>query len=118
MCLMDGYGFQRAGPKAQKRVFGFHTGDRVRAVVPGGKKAGTQVGRVAVRATGNFNIKVSSGVIQGISYKHCVVMQRLDGYSYRRGQSDALRGRPDEQAKCVKAPARKRSHLVACEAVA
>ena len=118
MCLMDGYGFQRAGPKAQKRVFGFQTGDMVRAVVPGGKKAGTHVGRVAVRATGNFNIKVSSGVIQGISYKHCVVMQRLDGYSYRMGQSDALRGRPDEQARCVKAPARKRSHLVACEAVA
>lgn len=39
-CLMDRYGFPRTSPKAQKRVFGFQTGDMVRAIVSKGKKEG------------------------------------------------------------------------------
>jgi len=83
MCRMDKYGFPRTGPKQSKRVKGFGTGDLVRAVVPKGKKIGTYVGRVAVRATGSFNITTQTGTIQGISYKDCRLMQRCDGYTYQ-----------------------------------
>jgi 5-methylcytosine-specific restriction endonuclease McrA len=79
---LDRFGFPRGYLTRQKRIHGFQTGDRVRAIVPKGKKAGTHVGRVAVRATGSFNIQTATGVIQGISYRHCQVLQRADGYGY------------------------------------
>lgn len=68
----------------QKSVAGFRTGDHVRAVVPSGSKKGTWTGRVAIRATGSFNIQHAKGVIQGISYRHCRILQRADGYGYHR----------------------------------
>jgi hypothetical protein len=52
----------------------------VKAVVPSGKKTGIHVGKVAVRASGSFNIATLTGVVQGISYKHCSVFHRADGY--------------------------------------
>ncbi|RCJ05911.1 HNH endonuclease, partial [Cupriavidus necator] len=36
----------------------------------------------AIRATGSFNIQTAAGVVQGISYKHCRVIQRGDGFAY------------------------------------
>jgi hypothetical protein len=63
-------------------VQGFRTGDMVRAVVRSGKKQGTYVGRVAVRATGSFNITTMIGTVQAISYRFCVLLHRSDGYSY------------------------------------
>ena len=66
----------------QKHVQGYQTGDMVKAVVPKGAKAGTWLGRVAVRKTGSFNVQTLTGAIQGISYKHCTVTQRADGYGY------------------------------------
>lgn len=68
----------------QKSVNGFQTGDRVKAVVPKGNNAGTYVGRVAVRASGSFNIQTGGGVVQGISHKHCRLIQRGDGYGYNQ----------------------------------
>ncbi|MEO8837588.1 MAG: HNH endonuclease, partial [Herbaspirillum sp.] len=68
-----------------KQVKGFQTGDRVKAVVPAGKKAGIHVGRVAVRATGSFNIQTQDGVVQGVSHRHCGLVQRGDGYGYSIG---------------------------------
>jgi hypothetical protein len=56
----------------------------VKAVVSTGKKAGSYIGREAVRATGNFNIKTKSSTVQGISYRYCQVVQRLDGYIYEK----------------------------------
>ena len=76
-------GFPRGYLIRTKRIKGFQTGDLVKAVVPAGKKAGTHVGRVAVRATGNFNIQTPYGVVQGISHRHCRLVQRGDGYSYQ-----------------------------------
>jgi hypothetical protein len=35
-----------------------------------------------VRASGSFNIQTSQGVVQGIAYRHCSIMQRNDGYGY------------------------------------
>jgi 5-methylcytosine-specific restriction endonuclease McrA len=79
---LTGYGFPHGYLTRQKRIHGFQTGDRVRATVPTGKKAGTHVGRVAVRANGNFNIQTPQGVVQGIAHRHCTMMQRADGYAY------------------------------------
>lgn len=39
-------------------------------------------GRVAVRATGSFNIQTPTGAVQGISHKHCRIVARADGYGY------------------------------------
>jgi len=85
MCRVDKYGFPRTSAKKFKRIHGFQTGDMVKAVVPTGKKAGTYIGRVAIRATGNFNVKTPSSTVQGISYRYCQMLQRTDGYAYESG---------------------------------
>jgi hypothetical protein len=77
---MDKYGFPRTSAKGRRTVKGFRTGDLVKAVVPKGKKQGTHVGRVAVRSSGSFNIMTAQDTIQGISYRHCRVLHRADGY--------------------------------------
>jgi 5-methylcytosine-specific restriction endonuclease McrA len=81
-CRMNQYGFPRTGPKKHKRVKGFQTGDIVKAVVTKGKKIGTYVGRVVVRATGSFDIGIGKKKVSGISYKYCQLIQRSDGYEY------------------------------------
>ncbi|MDA8342418.1 MAG: HNH endonuclease, partial [Actinomycetota bacterium] len=78
----DSSGFPRLRFPRTKAVHGFRTGDLVRAVVPTGKYVGTLVGRVAVRSSGSFNISTNSGKVQGISYRHCTVLQRSDGWSW------------------------------------
>lgn len=85
-------GFPRGYLTRSKRAFGFQTGDLVRAVVPSGKKRGTHLGRVAVRATGSFNVQTAAGVVQGISHKHCRLLMLGDGYTYatKRSKADAL----------------------------
>jgi len=83
---LDRFGFPRGYLTRQKRHFGFQTGDLVRAEVPKGKKTGTYVGRVAVRASGSFNIQTPQGVIQGIHYRFCSLIQRADGYGYSWGK--------------------------------
>lgn len=87
---LDAYGFPRGYLTRQKRIRGFQTGDMVRAVVPGGKNAGTHIGRVAVRVTGSFNIQTPTGVVQGINAKRCTVLSRADGYSYSNRRKDAV----------------------------
>lgn len=79
---LDAYGFPRGYLTRQKRIKGFQTGDRVRATVPTGKNAGIHSGRVAVRATGRFNIQTTDGVLQGINHRYCTLVQRADGYGY------------------------------------
>jgi 5-methylcytosine-specific restriction endonuclease McrA len=84
MCLMDKRGFPRTGPKQAKVVKGFQTGDMVKAVVAKGVNSGTYVGRVAVRATGSFNIMTNQGkMVEGISHRSCTALHKGDGYSYR-----------------------------------
>lgn len=80
---LDRFGFPRGYLTRHKSVLGFQTGDMVHAHVPSGKKQGTYTGRVAVRASGSFNVTTSQGVVQGISYKHCIQIQRNDGYQYQ-----------------------------------
>ncbi|QBD79127.1 HNH endonuclease [Ktedonosporobacter rubrisoli] len=85
MCLPDKYGFPRTSAKGAKSVKGFQTGDIVRAIITSGQKGGTYVGRVAVRSTGSFNVTTGEGTVQGISYKYCKALHRMDGYSYHLG---------------------------------
>lgn len=82
MCRMNKYGFPRTGPKQARVVEGFRTGDLVRAVVTTGKKAGTYVGRVAVRTTGSFDVTTVADTIQGLHYRFFRTIHRSDGYSY------------------------------------
>lgn len=83
---LDRFGFPRGYLMRSKRVQGFGTGDMIQAVVPKGAKAGVHVGRVAIRATGSFNVQTrtngTSSVVQGINHKHCHIVQRNDGYGY------------------------------------
>jgi 5-methylcytosine-specific restriction endonuclease McrA len=81
------HGFLRGYLMRSKSVYGFTTGDMVRAEVLTGKKQGSYIARVAVRATGFFNLQTASGVVQGISYKHCRLLQRGDGYGYQLQKS-------------------------------
>lgn len=80
---LDRFGFPRGYLMRQKRVMGFATGDSVVATVPTGKKAGVYTGRVAVRATGSFNVQTGAGAVQGISHKYCRLIQRAEGYGYQ-----------------------------------
>jgi len=88
---LNRFGFPRGYLMRSKRVRGFQTGDMVVADVPVGKKAGKHIGRVAVRASGSFNIQKQEGAVQGISHRHCRVVQRADGYGYSTNHS-ALKG--------------------------
>ena len=87
---MDKFGFPRTLPKGDKQIKGFRTGDIVKAIVPVGLKQGEYLERVAVRSNGNFNIETKCGLVQGIGYKYCRVIQRNDGYSYNYGRRDFL----------------------------
>lgn len=77
--MTDKYGFAKSHRSRQKEHYGFTTGDLVRAVIPKGKYKGTHVGRVAVRATGHFNI---AGKAES-PHRHITRLQRGNGWSWR-----------------------------------
>jgi 5-methylcytosine-specific restriction endonuclease McrA len=88
MCRTNASGFPNKAPKSTSVVAGMRTGDLVRAVVPAPSiKAGTYVGRLAVRATSSCNIKTSTGTVQGIHIRYCRPLHRADGYSYQKGEA-------------------------------
>jgi hypothetical protein len=67
-------------------VGGLRTGDLVRALVPTSSlKAGTYVGRLAIRAEGSCNVKTPQRIIEGIHVRYCQPLQRGDGYTYATG---------------------------------
>lgn len=78
------YGFPRGYLLRCKRVRGFQTGDIIEAKVPNGKNTGVHIGRVAVRTKGSFNLSsTAGGLLKDISYRHCRLLQRADGYAYQ-----------------------------------
>lgn len=91
---LDKFGFPRGYLTRSKSIKGFQTGDMVKAVVPTGKKMGAHTGRVAIRATGSFNIQSSDGLVQGVSHRHCKVVQRADGYGYQQVAKTDATGTP------------------------
>jgi hypothetical protein len=85
---MDRFGFPRTGAKRARKVGGFQTGDLVRAVVPPPSvKAGTYVGRLAMRATGSCNLQTGTGTVQGTHLRYCQLLHRRDGYAYQKGEA-------------------------------
>lgn len=95
----DVFSFPRGYLMRQKSFKGFCTGDMVRATVATGKKTCTHTGRVAIRATGSFNIQTSSGVVQGVGRKHCKVLMRGDDYAYSRVNSTTPAGPTPERKR-------------------
>lgn len=94
-------GFKRGTLMREKKAYGFRAGDLVEARVPRGKKRGVYTGRVAIRASGSFNVQTSTGVVQGIAHRNCRLLQRGDGYGYaqRAGLLPTLYGRASAQEK-------------------
>ena len=91
MCLMDRHGFPRSKAKQHRVIYGYQTGDLVRANVVKGKRAGTYEGKVAVKASGYFSIVTRAGTVTDIAYRFCRLLQRSDGYSYHvKGGRDFL----------------------------
>lgn len=86
MCITDAYGFPKAHRKRQKHYFGFQTGDIVKANIPRGKYKGQYTGRVAVRASGYFDLKDGSGkrMRQGIHHKYFHLIQKSNGWQYEK----------------------------------
>ncbi len=74
--LSDAYGFPRQNGRVSQ-VHGFRTGDVVVAVVRRGKHRGIHLGRIALRASGWFQIGSAA-----VPWKCCRVVQRNDGYGY------------------------------------
>ena len=87
LCNVDGWGFPRSRPKGPSKVFGFQTGDMVRAVVTRGKRMGTYVGRVAIKTDGYFKITGTHGIVEGIHARYCSPLHRVDGYEYQKGSA-------------------------------
>jgi 5-methylcytosine-specific restriction endonuclease McrA len=81
---IDKYGFPRGYLTRHKYMFGFQTGDMVKAIILKGRYKGMWYGEVACRETGTFDIKNKKGqrVVQSVNYKNCAIVQRFDGYSY------------------------------------
>ncbi|MGW6704343.1 RNA-guided endonuclease IscB [Streptomyces sp. NPDC054956] len=77
----DRFGFPRLRRPRSKTHHGYATGDLVRAVVPRGKWAGTWVGRISVRTSGQHRITTPSSRFD-VSYKHLRMVRRADGYVY------------------------------------
>lgn len=99
MCNPDRYGFPRGHRKAQRRYFGFSTGDLVRAVVPKGKYAGMWTGSVAVRASGFFDLKDVAGkrIAQGIHRQSIQLIQRFDGWRYGKTKREGGKAHSSSQ---------------------
>lgn len=85
LTLPNRFGFPRTSAKVSSTVYGFKTGDLVRAMVLEGKHTGNYIGRVAVRASGRFNLTTARTTLQGISYRYCKTLHASDGYMYQKG---------------------------------
>ncbi len=92
----DKYGFPKVNRNGDlvpnstgEAVKGFRTGDLVQfsSITPTKHRpVGTFTGRVSIRSTGNFNVKVPGKErMQGISWKLCRTIHQEDGYSYAFG---------------------------------
>ena len=91
---LDKFGCVRGYLTRSKSIQGFQTGDMVKAVVTKGKKTGSYSGRVAIRASGSFNIQTRTGLVQGVSHRYCTVVQRGDGYGYSQAAKTDATGTP------------------------
>ncbi|OCX68842.1 RNA-guided endonuclease IscB [Acidithiobacillus thiooxidans] len=97
------HGFPRGYLMRSKSAFGFQTGDLVKAIVTKGKKAGVYLGRVAIRASGSFDIQAKNERVQSISHRFCTLIQRADGYGYFWDKIATSQGDAGTGAACAAA---------------
>jgi len=88
-CLTDKYGFPKTHRTGCKRVYGFQTGDVVRARTTRGKAQGTWHGRITVRVSGSFALNSVSKILN-VSHRACRRLWANDGYSYSYSTKDNL----------------------------
>ena len=69
-----------------KRQNGFQTGDIVKADIPDGKYKGSYTGRVTIRHSNTFMLKVRGLKRFDVNIKHLTLRQHVDGYSYAYGK--------------------------------
>lgn len=81
--MLDSHGFPKSYLIKTKGVFGFQTGDLVRAVVTRGKNQGTYFGAVVIAASERFELYTFSGERLVVSHRYCKLIQRSDGYRYQ-----------------------------------
>ena len=83
MTLMNKYGFPRTKAKgSSKKIFGFMTGDIVKANVSSGNYKGIHLGKVVVRLSGYFDIKKENSPPFTTNKLYCKLIHHFDGYSY------------------------------------
>ncbi len=83
MCRVDRYGFPRTSAKGPSLVYGYRTGDIVRAEISRGRYAGTYTSRVVVRSSGYFDIHPGTGERKITINHRCLRrIQCSDGYQY------------------------------------
>lgn len=87
--ITDKQGFPRAHRMRTKRVFGFATGDTVRAVNSKGKFPGTHIGRIVVRKNGCFDVHTKNRKILS-NWKNCSKLACYDGYGYQFARVGSL----------------------------
>ena len=75
----DKHGFPKSYAPRIKKAFGFQTGDIAR--IHNRRENKKEVGRVAIRQSGDFNIACASKLVR-LSYRYCLKVQSADGYEY------------------------------------
>ena len=80
---LDKYGFPRIYFPKEKRVFGFQSGDIVKAVIKTKDAFKTVIGKIAVRTRGYFAL-VYEKISFDVKWCNCKIIQRADGYQYQR----------------------------------
>ncbi len=71
----------------------------MKAIVPAGRNQGVHAGRVAVRTRGTFNIRTRTGLVSDISHRHCVLLQRADGWAHAQRPGDPTQAPPRPEGR-------------------
>lgn len=78
----DRFGFPRLMLPTRKAVYGFVTGDTVRAVIATGRYAGSYIGRVSIRSSGRFTVRTASSMAPSVRHECCTLLQRGAGWYF------------------------------------
>jgi 5-methylcytosine-specific restriction endonuclease McrA len=83
MCGVNKHGFPIRHRTRHKQHAGFQTGDLVQARMVRGAHRGMHIGRIAVRAQGNFRVSSITSTTTVYAQPHyCRLLMHADGYSY------------------------------------